>query len=110
MLAAGFVCSSTVTRNIFENDFLKNLCFTLHWQAPSLYVIQKKIAEVSSRLSEAALRYLSQQSAVTLIVYPWVDINKRSSLTFVACTPTNTIVFLSHISSKADNWNHIFIA
>lgn len=109
MLAAGFVCSSAVTKNIFDNDFLKNLCFTLHWQPPSAYVIQKKIAEISNRLSETTLEYLRQQSAVTLIVYPWVDINKRSSLSFVACTPSSQLVYLSHITSKADNWNQYFI-
>ena len=72
-------------------------------------MIQKKIAEISNRLSETSLEYIRQQSAITLIVYPWVDINKRSSLSFIACTPSNQLLFLSHTTSKADNWNQFFI-
>ena len=109
MIAAGFICYTGISKNIFENDFLKNLCYTLHWQSPSLYTIQKRISDSSKRLYESCFNYLARQASVTLIVYLWTDISKRCSISFAACSPSGMICFLSYVQCKQESWSVSFI-
>ena len=109
VIAAGFICSAAISKNIFENEFLKNLCYTLHWQSPSLYTVQKRITDSSKRITDACFQYLSQQVSVTLMVYLWTDISKRCSISFAACSPSGTLCFLNYVQCKQENWSVSFI-
>ena len=103
-LATGFICSTGVSRSIFDNEFLRNLCFSLHWQPPSLYTIQKKIGDFSKQIRSNIDSYLSSQQAVTLIVYPWVDINKKYTVSYIACSSTGILMFFNTVYCNQDSW------
>ena len=103
-LAAGFICSTGVSRSIFDNEFLRNLCFSLHWQPPSLYTIQKRITDFSKLIRSNIDSFLSSQQAVTLIVYPWVDINKKYTVSYLACSSTGILMFFNTVYCNQDSW------
>lgn len=109
LLACGFICSSGVSRSVFDNDFLNNLCYSLRWQAPSLYVVQKKITDFSKLIRSRIEEFLCNQSSISLIVYPWMDISKRFSLSYLACTSTGVITFLSTSHYSQESWSNTFI-
>ena len=95
MLAVGYICSSGSTKRVYENDFMKNLAFSLHWQPPSMYIIQNKIRELSAKLHTTAFDLFQKEPSVTLIVYPWMDINKKCTLSFILMESSHMIDLLA---------------
>lgn len=109
MLAVGYICSSGSTKRVYENDFMKNLAFSLHWQPPSMYIIQNKIKELSLKLHDTAFDSFQKEDSVTLIVYPWMDINKKCTISFILSSASSIQYFLSHSYCKPEEWNTSFI-
>ena len=105
----GFVSSSGNSKTIFENDFLKNLCFTFHWQPPSSYTIQKKIVEFSQSIRKKIYETFRSKSSATLIVYPWSDLSKRATLSFLLIAPTGLISYLKTIPVSQEMWSVQYI-
>mgnify|MGYP007129816990 FL=1 len=109
MLAVGYICSSGSTKRVYENDFMKNLAFSLHWQPPSMYIIQNKIKELSAKLHTTAFDLFQKEPSVTLIVYPWMDINKKCTLSFILSSASSIQFFFSHTACKPEEWTPSFI-
>ena len=109
MLAVGYICSSGSTKRVYENDFMKNLAFSLHWQPPSMYIIQNKIKELSAKLHTTAFDSFQKEPSVTLIVYPWMDINKKCTLSFILSSASSIQFFFSHTACKPEEWTPSFI-
>ena len=109
MLAVGYVCSTGATKRVYENDFLKNLAFSLHWQPPSMYLIQKRLTDISKQLYDSIITSCTKESSVTLIVYPWMDINKKCTVSYIIYTSNDMLCFLAHYICKQENWSIMFI-
>lgn len=109
MLVAGYVCSTGISKRTIENDFMKNLAFTLHWQFPSSYIIQKNIEEVNQKLNNTAMAIFKEETSSTLIVYPWIDVNKKCTLSYILYSPNNFVYFYDSFLCKQDEWTAKFI-
>ena len=109
MLAAGYVCSTGIPKRTFENDFMKNLAFSLHWQVPSFYILQKTIDNVSQNLLNAAIAVFKEEHSSTLMVYPWMDVNKKCTLSFILYSPHDFIFFYDSFLCKQEEWNAEYI-